>query len=86
MGAAQHAENIPVWDPETCIQCGDCSAVCPHSVIRMKIYEPALLANAPKTFKSTGAKGKEFEVRCAHPDRPGRLHGLRRMRQHLPRV
>jgi len=55
------AENIPVWDPETCIQCGDCSAVCPHAVIRMKIYEPALLANAPKTFKSTGAKGKEFE-------------------------
>ncbi|MBN2050311.1 MAG: pyruvate:ferredoxin (flavodoxin) oxidoreductase, partial [Spirochaetales bacterium] len=55
------AENIPVWDPDTCIQCGDCSAVCPHAVIRMKIYDPKHLQKAPGTFKSTDAKGKEFE-------------------------
>ncbi|TFG64295.1 MAG: pyruvate:ferredoxin (flavodoxin) oxidoreductase, partial [Spirochaetales bacterium] len=55
------AEYIPVWDPETCIQCGDCSAVCPHAVIRLKAYKPELLKNAPASFKSTGAKGKEFE-------------------------
>lgn len=55
------AEYIPVWDPETCIQCGDCSAVCPHAVIRLKAYKPELLAKAPATFKSTEAKGKEFE-------------------------
>lgn len=55
------AEKIPVWDPETCIQCGDCSSVCPHAVIRMKVYEPSYLAKAPATFKSTDAKGKEFE-------------------------
>ncbi len=55
------AEFIPVWDPETCIQCGDCSAVCPHAVIRMKAYGPEYLKNAPETFKSTDAKGKEFE-------------------------
>jgi pyruvate-ferredoxin/flavodoxin oxidoreductase len=54
------ADNIPVWDPETCIQCGECSLVCPHAVIRMKIYDPALLSRAPATFKSTDAKGKEF--------------------------
>jgi pyruvate-ferredoxin/flavodoxin oxidoreductase len=55
------AEEIPVWDPETCIQCGECSMVCPHAVIRMKVYEPAKLAGAPAAFKSTDARGKEFE-------------------------
>ncbi len=55
------AEEIPVWDLETCIQCGECSMVCPHAVMRMKIYDPAALAGAPPTFKSTDAKGKEFE-------------------------
>jgi pyruvate-ferredoxin/flavodoxin oxidoreductase len=55
------AEHIPVWDPDTCIQCGDCSAVCPHAVIRMKVYDPKFLENAPSTFKSTDAKGKEFQ-------------------------
>ena len=55
------AEEIPVWDSETCIQCGECSLVCPHAVIRMKVYDPALLSKAPSTFKSIDAKGKEFE-------------------------
>jgi pyruvate-ferredoxin/flavodoxin oxidoreductase len=55
------AEKIPVWDPETCIQCGNCTMVCPHAVIRMKAYTPDKLAGAPETFKSTDAKGKEFE-------------------------
>lgn len=55
------AEKIPVWDPETCIQCGNCTMVCPHAVIRMKAYSPEKLNGAPETFKSTDAKGKEFE-------------------------
>jgi pyruvate-ferredoxin/flavodoxin oxidoreductase len=55
------AEKIPVWDPETCIQCGNCTMVCPHAVIRMKAYSPDKLNGAPETFKSTDAKGKEFE-------------------------
>ena len=55
------AEEIPVWDPETCIQCGECSMVCPHAVIRMKIYDPSALKGAPAGFKSTAARGKEFE-------------------------
>ncbi|MGA2976904.1 MAG: pyruvate:ferredoxin (flavodoxin) oxidoreductase [Spirochaetia bacterium] len=55
------AEEIPVWDLETCIQCGECSLVCPHAVNRIKVYDPALLKDAPPTFKSTDAKGKEFE-------------------------
>ncbi|MBL8967990.1 MAG: pyruvate:ferredoxin (flavodoxin) oxidoreductase, partial [Spirochaetaceae bacterium] len=56
------AEKIPVWNSELCIQCGQCSLVCPHAVIRMKAYDPALLAKAPKTWKSADAKPalKEF--------------------------
>jgi pyruvate-ferredoxin/flavodoxin oxidoreductase len=54
------AEYIPVWDPDTCIQCGQCSLVCPHATIRLKIYDESHLKDAPSTFKSTAAKGKEF--------------------------
>jgi pyruvate-ferredoxin/flavodoxin oxidoreductase len=54
------ATQIPVWDPEVCIQCGDCSAVCPHGTIRMKVYDPKHLEGAPQTFKSSDARGKEF--------------------------
>jgi len=54
------AIEVPVWEPEICIQCGKCSIVCPHASIRMKIYDPQSLKNAPKTFKHAEAKGKEF--------------------------
>jgi pyruvate-ferredoxin/flavodoxin oxidoreductase len=52
--------EIPVWDEEICIQCGKCILVCPHSVIRAKVYEPQLLKEAPATFKSAPAKWREF--------------------------
>ena len=55
------AMECPSWDPAVCIQCGKCSLVCPHAVIRAKVYDPALLAGAPETFKSTDAKFKQFE-------------------------
>jgi pyruvate-ferredoxin/flavodoxin oxidoreductase len=55
------ALEIPVWDPDTCIQCGKCVFVCPHAVIREKVYDPALLNDAPETFKSTPARFKEFK-------------------------
>jgi pyruvate-ferredoxin/flavodoxin oxidoreductase len=57
---ANIALEIPVWDPDICIQCGKCVLVCPHSVIRAKVYEPAVLDNAPATFKSTAARWREF--------------------------
>ena len=52
--------EIPVWEPDLCIQCGKCAFVCPHAVIRQKVYDPALLENAPETFKSVTAKYREF--------------------------
>lgn len=53
--------EIPAWDPDICIQCGKCAFVCPHGVIRMKVVDKALLADAPETFKTTDARFKEFK-------------------------
>ncbi|MBP7263520.1 MAG: pyruvate:ferredoxin (flavodoxin) oxidoreductase [Spirochaetia bacterium] len=55
------AEKIPEWDPSICIQCGQCTVVCPHAVIRLKAYKPEALKGAPAAFKSADAKGKELE-------------------------
>jgi pyruvate-ferredoxin/flavodoxin oxidoreductase len=54
------AQDIPIWDPKICIQCGQCSLACPHATIRMKVYDPAALAGAPEGFRSTESKGKDF--------------------------
>ncbi len=54
------ALEIPVWEPDLCIQCGKCVMVCPHAVIRHKVYDPALLKKAPATFKHMDGKFKEF--------------------------
>jgi len=55
------ALEIPQWDSKVCIQCGKCAMVCPHSVIRIKVYDSKELANAPATFKSTDARDKEWQ-------------------------
>ncbi len=54
------AQEIPVWDPDVCVQCGKCIMVCPHAVIRGKAYDESQLANAPATFKFTDTKDKDF--------------------------
>ncbi len=54
------ALTIPVWDETICIQCNKCALVCPHSAIRPNLFEPAKLAGAPPTFKSTDYKGKDI--------------------------
>ncbi len=53
------AAEIPVWDEDICIQCGKCVLICPHAVIRSKLYAPEVLAGAPGGFKSAPARWKE---------------------------
>jgi pyruvate-ferredoxin/flavodoxin oxidoreductase len=55
------ADEIPVWDTATCIQCGKCAFVCPHAAIRIKAYAPERLTGAPETFKATEYRGREYE-------------------------
>lgn len=54
------ATEIPVWDPDVCIQCGKCAMVCPHGVIRIKAYEDEQLVNAPASFKSMATQDKDW--------------------------
>jgi pyruvate-ferredoxin/flavodoxin oxidoreductase len=70
------AIEIPVWDPAVCIQCGKCVMVCPHAVIRSKVYEPAVLQRAPAPFKSAEArlpewKGLKYTLQVAVEDCTG---------------
>jgi pyruvate-ferredoxin/flavodoxin oxidoreductase len=46
------SELVAVWDDDLCIQCGNCSFVCPHGVIRSRYYEPSRLEGAPEGFRS----------------------------------
>ncbi len=52
------AQEIPVWDPAICIDCGKCAMVCPHATIRMKVFPSAAVESAPASFLS-----KEFKSR-----------------------
>ena len=70
------ASEVPVWDPQVCIQCGRCVMVCPHAVIRSKAYDPAVLPGAPSSFKSTEArlpewKGLKYTLQVAVEDCTG---------------
>ncbi len=54
------ALEIPVWDEELCIQCGKCVMVCPHAVIRAKVYDPATVNHTPQGFQTAVPKWREF--------------------------
>ena len=54
------AQEVPVWEPDLCIECGKCVLVCPHSTIRAKVCDEADLANAPAGFKHIPAKWREL--------------------------
>lgn len=51
------AVNVPEWIPENCIQCNQCSFVCPHAVIRPFLATPQEIKNAPSSYKSLKANG-----------------------------
>jgi len=54
------AQDVPVWEPDLCIECGKCVMVCPHSTIRAKVCSANDLSDAPAGFKSMPAKWREF--------------------------
>jgi len=60
------ALDIPVWEADLCIQCGKCVMVCPHAVIRHKVYDEKLVTSAPETFKHMPSKFKEFSQGFAY--------------------
>ncbi|MBL0154846.1 MAG: pyruvate:ferredoxin (flavodoxin) oxidoreductase [Chitinophagaceae bacterium] len=54
------SDLVPIWEPETCIQCGNCAYVCPHSVIRAKFYHKDYAEKAPEGFKSAPINARGF--------------------------
>ncbi|MEZ5295931.1 MAG: pyruvate:ferredoxin (flavodoxin) oxidoreductase [Ilumatobacteraceae bacterium] len=70
------AAQIPIWEPELCIDCGKCAIVCPHAAIRLKVYEPDAVAEAPdafptKSFRSRELDGFQLTVQVAPDDCTG---------------
>ena len=55
------AVDVPKWITENCIQCNQCSLVCPHASIRPYLLTDEEIANAPDGFKGKPAVGKGFE-------------------------
>lgn len=55
-------QEVPVWDPDVCVQCGKCVMVCPHAVIRGKVYDENQLEGAPATFKTTAARDHDWKA------------------------
>src|SRR5690554_1790043 len=56
------ALKIPIWDPNSCVQCGKCAMVCPHVAIRIKAYDKSELDNAPEGFQFIPAKGYKMDA------------------------
>ncbi|MGD9792478.1 MAG: pyruvate:ferredoxin (flavodoxin) oxidoreductase [Acidimicrobiia bacterium] len=70
------ADEIPIWDPDLCIDCARCALVCPHAAIRMKVCEPAALGGAPrqfrdKAFRSAQNPGLQLVIQVAPEDCTG---------------
>lgn len=70
------ADEIPIWDPDICTQCGLCPLVCPHAAIRLKAFEPSALDGAPDGFRSRpwkgkGQEGKSMAIQVAPDDCTG---------------
>jgi pyruvate-ferredoxin/flavodoxin oxidoreductase len=70
------ADEIPIWDPAICIDCGKCAVACPHAAIRMAVYPPEALGGAPpeflaKPFRSREVPGWQLTIQVAPDDCTG---------------
>ena len=72
------ATEIPIWEPDLCIDCGKCAIVCPHAAIRMKVYDPTNAATAggptpmkSKSFRSREVPGMSLTIQVAPDDCTG---------------
>ncbi len=71
------ALDIPIWEPELCVQCNRCSMICPHAAIRTKVFEPAAAASAPLSFRhvpeehTEALEGLQYVVQVAPDDCTG---------------
>ena len=79
------ALEIPVWDENLCIQCGKCVLVCPHAVIRAKIYDPGAPGKSSGHLQVhrralEGIQGAQIHAAGGS----GGLHRLRAVRGNLP--
>ncbi|HEY5183302.1 MAG TPA: pyruvate:ferredoxin (flavodoxin) oxidoreductase, partial [Actinomycetes bacterium] len=54
------AQEIPIWDPDICIDCGKCAIVCPHNAMGMRVLTPDALQGAPDTFESKDFTAREL--------------------------
>ena len=55
------AQEIPIWDPDLCIDCGKCAIVCPHDAIKMNVFTPDALDGAPDGFLAKPFRARELE-------------------------
>ncbi len=71
------ALDVPIWQPDLCVQCNACSMICPHAAIRTKVYDPAQLEGAPEGFRSQpegfepAFEGLQYSVQVAPEDCTG---------------
>ena len=86
VGEARHlGDSCRCWEPELCIQCGNCAFVCPHSVIRAKFYDAAALDGAPDGLPVGADRRARLPRHPLHAAGLRRgLHRLRPVRRGLP--
>lgn len=71
------ALDIPIWEPDLCVQCTRCAMICPHAAIRAKVFDPAALSDAPEGFRSRpeafepALEGMHYTVQVAPEDCTG---------------